>query len=276
MTTVQVVSIKDALKIVPEFDGKNIPLSQFLEGCTEALAMLEDNAEPSLAKFLRPKISGEARQAITGQTFATVEELKNFLKKIYAPAKSVTQLLGDLGKEFQDNEESVITFANRLKILGSRITEAKKLEAGTLPATFTASLENSMVECFKAGLKPEIEQRIGAVATVNDIVKQAIKKEKLLVSRKALRRSKNNTEIAARKKTFHCQLCRQSGHEATNCGILNINKVLTCTVCNRSGHKSESCNLLDNKPQKIDVPCTMCQRIGYSCAVKIGNHLSIM
>ena len=74
----------------------------------EALAMLEDDAEPSFKKFLRSKISGEARQAITGQAFATVEELKNFLKQIYAPAKSVIQLLGDVGNKMTKNRSLLL------------------------------------------------------------------------------------------------------------------------------------------------------------------------
>ena len=125
MTNVQTVNIKDALKIVPVFDGKNIPLFQFLEGCTEALAMVEATAEPSLAKLLRTRISREARQAISGREFKKVEELKDFLKTIYASPKSVTQLLGELGNEFQLDEDTVITFANRVKYLGVRILEAK-------------------------------------------------------------------------------------------------------------------------------------------------------
>ena len=43
--TAQVVSIKDELKIIPEYDGKSIPLSQFLEGCTEALAMVDSASD---------------------------------------------------------------------------------------------------------------------------------------------------------------------------------------------------------------------------------------
>ena len=128
MANPQVVNIKDALKIVPEFDGKNILLSQFLEGFTEALAMVEAAAEPSLTKLIRSRIFGEGRQAITGQDFANIEALKDYLKQIYAPAKLVVQLLGEVGNEFQQDFESVLTFANRIRILGERILEAKKIE----------------------------------------------------------------------------------------------------------------------------------------------------
>ena len=83
----QVVSIKDALKIIREFDGQVIPLSQFLEGCTETLAMVEDTAEPNLVKLIRSKLIGEARQSISGQTFDNLELLKDYLKAIYYPEK---------------------------------------------------------------------------------------------------------------------------------------------------------------------------------------------
>ena len=34
------VSLRNALEVVPLFDGSNIPLSHFIEGCMEAKAML--------------------------------------------------------------------------------------------------------------------------------------------------------------------------------------------------------------------------------------------
>ena len=36
----QKVSLSDALQVVPLFDRSNIPLSDFIEGCYEAKAML--------------------------------------------------------------------------------------------------------------------------------------------------------------------------------------------------------------------------------------------
>ena len=36
----QQLSLRDALEVVPLFDGNNIPLSHFIEGCYEAKEML--------------------------------------------------------------------------------------------------------------------------------------------------------------------------------------------------------------------------------------------
>ena len=75
----QMVTLRDALTIVPEFNGKNIPLGQFIEGCSEAKEMIEPEFEANLVKLIRRKITGEARQSIFGQSFANIEQLKNFL-----------------------------------------------------------------------------------------------------------------------------------------------------------------------------------------------------
>ena len=43
--TNQTVSLKDAMKVIPEFNGANISLGQFIEGCLEAKDMIEPGAE---------------------------------------------------------------------------------------------------------------------------------------------------------------------------------------------------------------------------------------
>ena len=150
----QMVTLRDALTMVPEFNGKNIPLGQFIESCSEAKEMVEPEFEANLVKLIRSKITWEARQSIFGQSFANIEELKNFLKNIYSPAKSIPQLLGELGNEFQRDEESVIAFANRIRDIGIRILEVKKLEdGGRLDSIFKASIDKTIIDSFRRGLK---------------------------------------------------------------------------------------------------------------------------
>ena len=55
----QQVSLRDALEVVPLFDGSNILLSHFIEGCYEAKAMLPTPAaQEILGRLLRSKLSG--------------------------------------------------------------------------------------------------------------------------------------------------------------------------------------------------------------------------
>ena len=88
----QQVSLCDALEVVPLFGGNNLPLSHFIESCVEAEAMLPTPAaQVNLARLLRGKWSGEAQKCIFGLTYATIEELIEKLKRVYALRKVYTR-----------------------------------------------------------------------------------------------------------------------------------------------------------------------------------------
>ena len=123
----QQVSLRDELEVVPLFDGSNLPLSHFIEGCTEAKAMLPTPApQKNLARLLRGKLSGEARKCIFGSTYA-IEELIKKLKGIYAPAKSVYQLQKELGNTFMWERENVLSYAARMKEIADKIEDVHRL-----------------------------------------------------------------------------------------------------------------------------------------------------
>ena len=190
---VQPIPLKDALMVVPEYNGENIPLSVFLEGCDEAKEMITHENEANLTKVVRSKLTGEARKAIYGQNFGSIDELKDFVKTIYAPAKTIHQLLGEMGSEYQRDHETVISFANRIRDLGRRIIETQRVNTGNIDNAFRTSIENNCIECFKRGLKPKVEHRLENALDMEHIVQNAIKAERLVEARRALRsEDKNN------------------------------------------------------------------------------------
>ncbi|KMQ83332.1 hypothetical protein RF55_20321, partial [Lasius niger] len=154
-------TLKYAVEAVPYFDGNNISLNYFIEGCEEAKSMLPKEAEQQFTKIIRTRIVGEARRTIQDQEFDKVSQLTSYLKRVYGPSKNVYQLQGELGCIYQKSEEDVITYANRVKILGKQILEAYRSSGHIAPdQNIKTSLEVDMCKCFIRGLKPDIEQRI--------------------------------------------------------------------------------------------------------------------
>ena len=147
---VQEIPLKDALMVVPEYNDENIPLSVFLEGCDEVKEVITYENEANLTKLVRSKLTGTAWKAIYGQNFGTIDELKEFIKSIYAPAKTVHQLLGEMGSEYQRDNETVISFAKRIRDLGRRIIETQRVNTGNIENAFRTSIENNCIECFNA------------------------------------------------------------------------------------------------------------------------------
>ena len=84
LPTNQQVSLRDALQIVPYFDGSSkVPLTILIEACKEAKEIVP-NAEANLVKLLRRKLAGEARRCIIGNYYNNLEDFISKLKTILA------------------------------------------------------------------------------------------------------------------------------------------------------------------------------------------------
>jgi len=176
-------TLKYAVEAVPYFDGQNIPLNYFIERCEEAKSMLPRKTESQFIKIIRTRII-EARRTIQDQDFDSVSQLTKYetnMKQIYGPSKNVYQLQGELGCIYQKNEEDVVTYANRIKILEKQILEAYQTSGiVSFDHNTKASLEKDMCKCFIRGLKSEIEQRIAKNLDVHATVADALRIEREL------------------------------------------------------------------------------------------------
>ncbi|XP_043476414.1 uncharacterized protein LOC122507655 [Leptopilina heterotoma] len=279
----QTVSLTDALKAVPEFDGTNISVNEFIRGCLEAKAMVGEAAEENLTRLIRTKVYGEARKAISGQTFGNTEEFSNFLRDIYATTKTVKQLYGELGNEFQKENENVLTFANRIRDIGTRILDAQRIMTNAVVTeAFKTETQNDIIECFKEGLLPEIEQKMTNQANINNLIREAIRVEKKILAQREKRLGSSETKNQKRREIFQaeehnppqpmntnfenatvfCQVCNRKGHSALQCY-----KIKTCPICNKSGHDAKFCRA--NGPEK----CQICDKLGHNARTCYQNPL---
>jgi len=72
-------TLRNILTSVPQFDGFNIPLSQFIRECREGETPVTPNEEANVLILLRSKLSGRARQVIQGRHLATI---KQFIERL--------------------------------------------------------------------------------------------------------------------------------------------------------------------------------------------------
>ena len=286
--------LKYAVEAVPFFDGQNMPLSYFIEGCEEAKAMLPAETEPQFTRIIRTRIVGEARRTIQDLDFNTVAQLTACLKKVYGASKTVYQLQGELGSIYQKNEEDVVTYANRVKELGKQILEAYKAQGNNpVDPTVKTSLENDMSKCFIRGLKPEIEQRIARNLNVQETVADALRIERELRSMTDLRQgsASNQTQNIAQSPET-CQICYKVGHLASKCRKLTQisndsglgTEILICQICKKRGHGADKCRYRDPQARQSvkvirenNVICQLCSKSGHdakSCRTNKNNTQS--
>ncbi|XP_057341684.1 putative uncharacterized protein DDB_G0282133 [Microplitis mediator] len=183
-------SIKYAVEAVPYFTGENIPLSHFIDGCNEAHAMIPANEEQNLVFMLRNKLRGEARRTIQGLQFETINDFLSHLKELYEPPKSLYQLQGKMGRIFQRDDESTLSYTNRARELGNQILdviEAQLPVGQALSDADKARYGNEFKSCLIKGLKPEIEQKFSRDKNFQNTLFEAVVIEKELRAKDLLR-----------------------------------------------------------------------------------------
>ncbi|KAL6416523.1 hypothetical protein ACFW04_013392 [Cataglyphis niger] len=203
----------------------------------------------------------------------------------------------ELGCIYQKNGEDVVTYANRVKMLGKQILEGYKGAGSTLlDQNIKASLEKDMNKCFIRGLKPEIEQRIARNLDIQNTVTDALRIERELREMTDLRQGpmtdsgKDNLHTTTRIRET-CQYCLKDGHMASNCRRLpqpqlqNYNKprlgteILICQICKKRGHSADKCRFRDpqsrqtvNLVQEKSITCQLCSKSGHNAKTCRQNN----
>ena len=153
----------------------------------------------------------------------------------------------------------MISFTNRLREIGRKILETKKLSAEGLNQAFKDATEKNILECFLQGLLPSISQRIGQHHNVNSLIKEAIQIEKQFEAQAALRHNPIRN-----KSVYTCQLCKKEGHEANNCRTNNK----SCAICKKPGHLSDQCYFRNKSNSNLVKPqiCQLCNKLGHTAS----------
>lgn len=234
--TIQVrgMSISNVLDLIPRFNGQNVSLSLFLDGCREAKELLPSTLEGELAKFIRMRLYGDALKSTRGQTFTSVNDVIEFFENIYGSAKTYHDWSGDLAKMKQKSNESVIVFLNRIREIEKEIIAAAQREGRiTNKQAFLADLEKDCIKFFKRGLRWEIRGRMGTPTTLKEAREQAIEIEReyagCAIDDDELPDAKLKSRDTRRvhlvdfdQNAMKCGFCGRVGHVTINCRQLAL------------------------------------------------------
>ena len=271
--------LKDVAALVPEFDGKNIAVAEYIDKLKQAQKIIDDTDEANLTKILLIKLRGEAYKALYNSTAANIEDLISAIKKLYPIGTNYYELYGKLEEILQNENESVINYTNRIRDLVIRIKEIKKSDNNITAQQlrdFENQLDNDAARYFKDGLKFEIRANLGDYVTLQDNSLAAINIENKQNRQRAQKSSLgeisqiNNaySSFTPTRRTVMCQICHDRNHEALFC------RAAACVYCKNSDHFSNDCTVVKNKIQLI---CRYCSKIGHSissCKLNLtpGNH----
>lgn len=282
----QFITIKDAVAIIPKFEGSPSDLSKFIQKCEMAKEMLPSAAETSLTRIIQGKCLDEGVQAsLCYQKFNNLNELFSKLKKIYTITKNKLQIQGELAAMFQKDNESVVKFAGRLKDKGQELIELFKVKKPNFTVAemnaYKTKVDDYMKECFLDGLKPEIENRMRACNTMTEAFDMALEIEQKSMKKLELRgkskKFENTGTVAFVKNNYNKNSNSNRGQSNQNPQNNRSNKTnqenvkknaqnnsdIVCQICKKKGHAAQTCYARQNKRQSNE-PCQICKKTNHT------------
>jgi len=110
--------------LVAPFKCEKRDVLAFIANVDTAFEVIDPRNEGTLFKLVLPRISGETRTAIAHRNLENREELKEFLKNMYAEKRTVDYHANQLFSTKQSKAESVSEWIQRVQKLGSKFREA--------------------------------------------------------------------------------------------------------------------------------------------------------
>jgi len=150
-------TLRDILTPVPEFDGYNIPLSQFIRECREVETAVSPDEEANVLLLLRGKLRGRARQALQGRHFASIKQLIYRLQTSFGVSRNSFVWYAELEKLSQGRRESIAAYIERAQDLYDNIIEAERYEKQSLAQSDIIRISGRFIDKFYCGLPNNIQ-----------------------------------------------------------------------------------------------------------------------
>ncbi|XP_058790626.1 uncharacterized protein LOC131663872 [Phymastichus coffea] len=150
-------TLQSIVQGITEFDGKNVPLKDFIQDIRNGRALIDDKQEANFIRLIIAKLKGPARDCIYGKTVNTTEGLVKILKERFAPCKDFSYYDSNIHNLRMKNGDTVGDFHDRINILLNCAQSALKEELGTdYSDVMMTPIKNSTLKTFIDGLPKEI------------------------------------------------------------------------------------------------------------------------
>lgn len=225
---VEPYKLSEIFSIVPEFDGDQIFLTNFLNACDCAYRMATSQQKLFLVIHIKNKLRGRAAQLVSSRDPQTYPDIKQLLNLHFGDSRDFTSLIQDLQRLKQLSGESPLTFFNRLQVLNAKLhssIQKSGLNKDQKDAQ-TILIETMALNTLLTGLEPRLGQLIRASNPTSLVEAQNRIRRELQLSYLENQKSSNNPKPIQ--------------------PLRNIPNNVKCSVCNRIGHSSSQCRNNNN------------------------------
>ena len=242
-------NLRDLKDLIPEYDGDQATLNDFIEACNFASNNIDEDQLEALIFIIKSKLVGKAKRFISSRNLSTIDDIKSLLIGHYGDCRDTEGLLRDLSSCFQKPSETPRAFVQRIEDLLTKLRSSVALD-NTLQAAekqvLNKSHEKIALKTFLAGLNDPLGANIRAQRPQNlDQAEQFLIEEENILYLKNFRISNNTHNLFPRENyggrgppanRTQSNFPRQNNAARTS----NSNK-RTCSFCKKDGHTYEQC-----------------------------------
>jgi hypothetical protein len=208
--------VAEAMKLITHpFDGDKRRLREFIENVDVAFEFVNPSKYEILLKFVKTKITGDARSKLLVRDLThTWELVKSILEENYAVRRTLDYYACRMFSARQERGENIACWGSRIDEMQTELREAAKRVCKPEELQGAIGLINHLGKaCFIQGLQNERIQTIvrsrGESILLSQAVEISLEEECAILSIRE--------KFVAGGNTVRCTICNRSGHIAGKC-----------------------------------------------------------
>jgi len=248
-------SVAEAMKLITHpFDGDKKKLREFIENVDVAFELVHPSKHEILLKFVKTKITGDARSKLIVRDLThTWELVRGILEENYAIRRTLDYYACKMFSARQEKGESVASWGSRIDEMQTDLREAARRVCKTEEIMGAVGLINHLGKaCFIQGLHNDRIQTIVRSRGESILLSQAI--EISLEEEGAILSVREKSGAAG--PLLRCHRCGKLGHMANKCRsnekfphtrarevneFTQVAEAMSCFNCGRDGHVAKNC-----------------------------------
>ena len=184
-------TISEVMKLINQpFDGDKRKLKEFIDNVTTAFELVRPDQHDLLLKFVKTKITGEARSKLLVRDLtSTWREVKQILEENYDVKRTLDYYACRMFSSRQGLNEGIASWSSRIDTMQSQLREAAYRICSEEETIGAMGLINHLAKaCFVQGLSNERVQTIvrakGEAALLSECIDAAMEEESAILSAK--------------------------------------------------------------------------------------------
>lgn len=154
------LTTREALDLVPVYNGQNMTLLHFLRACRRGRDRLPANHERQFAQAIYSKLRGLAADAVDEDQCNSIDQIEEQLNYTFGSLETADECRAALRNLVQKRGENVVTYIARVRDMRYTLLELEQREKGALHQGELRKIESIVATAFCHGLPPEVRNGI--------------------------------------------------------------------------------------------------------------------